>query len=100
LKIMDLESPELERPISKPPFHSAPSADSAYDHRAEWSERYVTWFIEQTGGYGRVPPDVRASHRYEVEFNACVLDPEVYVQDTREELGRQRAVDRRAGWDR
>jgi hypothetical protein len=89
---MDLESLELERPLSKPPFSSAPSADSDFDYRAEWSERYVTWFIGQTGGYGRVPPDVRGSHRYEVEFNACVLDPEAYVRDTREELGMQRAL--------
>ena len=83
---MDLESLDLERPILSPPFRDPPPADADDEERAAWSELYVMWFIGETGGLGRTPPDVRPSHRYEVEFNACVLDPQAYVRDIREEL--------------
>jgi len=76
---------ELARPAS-----SAPSADAPYDVRAAWSRDYVAWYIEQTPQAGALPPDVRNTHRFEIEFETCVPDPQAYERQTLEEL-RQRA---------
>lgn len=83
---MDIESIELEGPVAAPSFRSPPSAAADYADRAAWSERYVAWFISQTGGYGRPPADVRLTHRYEIEFQSCLLDPPRYLEMTRAEL--------------
>jgi hypothetical protein len=72
-----------ERPHEAPPHRTASSED-----RAAWSERYVAWFISQTPG-GPLPPDISPTHRYEVEFAYCMLDPQRYQRETQQELARQ-----------
>jgi len=72
------------------PLASAPSATAPYDVRAAWSRDYVTWFIVQRPQDGSLPPDVRDTHRFEIEFQACVGDPKTYEQQTLEELREQR----------
>jgi hypothetical protein len=37
-----------------------------------------------------LPPDVRDTHRFEIEFGACVGDPQTYEQKTLAELREQR----------
>ena len=73
------------------PLASAPSSDAPYDVRAAWSRDYVTWFILQTPQDGALPADVRATHRFEIEFEVCVMDPQSYERQTLDEL-RQRRV--------
>lgn len=83
---MDMESLYVRERVDYAATEPPPSADADYEERAAWSAHYVAWFIARTGGDTRLPPDVRPSHRYEVEFNSCVLDPEEYVRDTAQEF--------------
>lgn len=89
---MDMQS-ELMQPVRfeqvRPPS-SAPAATAPYDIRAAWSRDYVSWFIMQTPQDGSLPPDVRDTHRFEVEFEACVPDPQAYERQTLTELHQQR----------
>jgi hypothetical protein len=72
----------LSPPSDPPPPRTAP-----YEERAAWSERYVAWYLAQAPRLdGARPSDVEPTHRYEVEFNSCVLDPQEYARDTRVEL--------------
>lgn len=90
---MDMQT-ELMQPVrfeQARPASSAPSADAPYDVRASWSRDYVSWFIQQTPQDGASPPDVRDTHRFEIEFDACVMDPPTYERQTLAEL-RQRRV--------
>jgi len=68
------------------PASPAPSASASYEERAEWSEQYVAWFIALTPQEEPLPPDVSPTHRYEVEFSYCVLDPQRYERETQAEL--------------
>lgn len=68
------------RPNDPPPARTAP-----YEIRAEWSERYVNWLIAQTPTDGPMPFDVPPSHRYQVEFFSCVMDPQTYARRTAQE---------------
>ncbi len=72
------------------PASSAPSADAPYDVRAAWSSDYVSWFIAQMPQQGALPPDVRDTHRFEIEFEACVADPAAYERQTLAELRQTR----------
>jgi hypothetical protein len=76
---------EQVRPVS-----SAPAASARYEVRAAWSRDYVSWFIEQMPTDGSLPPDVRDTHRFEIEFEACVGDPQTYERQTLAELRTQR----------
>ena len=90
---MDMQM-ELMQPVrfdQARPASSAPSADAPYDVRAAWSQDYVAWFIEQMPQDGALPPDVRDTHRFEIEFATCVSDPRAYERQTLAEL-RQRKV--------
>ena len=69
------------RPIAPAPQRTAP-----YEERADWSERYVRWYLGQMETEGALPADVQPTHLYQVEFNACVLDPELYEQQTQADL--------------
>lgn len=69
------------RPIAYAPPKSAP-----YEERAEWSERYVRWYLGQVETSGALPKDVMPTHLYQVEFQSCVMDPELYEQQTQQEL--------------
>jgi hypothetical protein len=68
------------------PTEQAPPASSPYEERAEWSEQYVAWFIAQTPQDEPLPADVSPTHRYEVEFSYCVLNPQRYERETQAEL--------------
>lgn len=88
---MDIQDVEIGRARSEaPPYDPPPSADASYEERADWSERYVTWIMSETPQEGATPADVRTTHRYEVEFNSCVADPEAYVREVEGELRLQR----------
>jgi hypothetical protein len=71
------------------PLSSAPAASAPYDVRAAWSRDYVSWFIMQTPQDGSLPPEVRSTHRFEIEFEACVPDPQAYERQTLAELRKQ-----------
>ncbi len=68
------------------PDDPAPPASAPYDERADWSAAYVTWFIAHTPQTHDLPDDVSPTHRYQVEFNYAVLDPQRYVRETQHEL--------------
>ena len=87
---MDMQT-EMMTPVrlaQTRPALSAPSADAPYDVRAEWSRDYVAWFIAQTPQDGASPQDVRDTHRFEIEFETCVSDPQTYERQTAGELSR------------
>ncbi len=75
--------PAPQRPREPAPHRSAPT-----EERAEWSERYVAWFIAQTPQEGPLPPDISPTRRYEVEYAYCMLDPQRYERETQEEMRR------------
>jgi hypothetical protein len=83
-----LRTNDLQRvPPALRPEDPAPSANAPYEQRADWSERYVAWFIAHTPQPREaLPSDVEPTHRYEVEFNSCVLDPQRYELQTQAEL--------------
>ncbi|WP_395647827.1 hypothetical protein [Terricaulis sp.] len=68
------------------PIADAPPKTAPYAERAEWSERYVRWFLGQVETNGVLPKDVLPTHLYQVEFQYCVLDPQLYEQQTQQEL--------------
>lgn len=86
-----LRTTDLARtPIASRPEEPPPPASASYEERADWSERYVGWFIAQTPLRDEpLPPDVEPTHRYEVEFNYCMLDPRRYERETEAELSRR-----------
>lgn len=86
---MDIELVEFGRGRSDLPPSHPPSADAPYDERAAWSELYVAWVIAQEPQEGPSPIDVRATHRYEVEFNSCVADPQAYVRAVEAEAAQE-----------
>jgi hypothetical protein len=64
-----------------------PAATDSIEQRREFAMSYVAWFLsQQSVSATSAPPDIRATHRWEIEFNSCVLDPVRYVADTRYEL--------------
>lgn len=75
-----------ERAIVSRPLDTAPPRTAPYEQRAEWSERYVTWYLSQMPLVEGSASDIDPTHRYEVEFNSCVLDPQEYERDTQFEL--------------
>jgi hypothetical protein len=68
------------------PTDPAPPRSAPYETRADWSERYVRWFLAQTPVSLTLPADIEPTHLYEVEFNSCVRDPQRYEKMTTEEL--------------
>jgi hypothetical protein len=86
---MNAELMDVGRSTTSPPPRPtapAPPRTAPYETRAAWSERYVAWFLAQTPVAIALPDDVEPTHRYEVEFNSCVRDPQRYERMTREEL--------------
>lgn len=77
---MDHERAEFGSGGFELPPSNPPSATAPYDVRAVWSDLYVRWVIAETPQDGASPPDARATHRYEVEFNSCVADPQAYMR--------------------
>lgn len=69
-----------------PPAAQAPSRTAPYRKRTQWSERYVGWVVERMLRQGALPNDVHSTHDYQVEFQACVLDPRAYQAQTQAEL--------------
>jgi hypothetical protein len=64
-----------------------PSPREPRETRAEFAEVYVAWFLARSpNAEAALPTDVRDSHRWEVEFSSCLLDPVQYVADTTYEL--------------
>ncbi|MGD9979367.1 MAG: hypothetical protein AB7H66_04240 [Hyphomonadaceae bacterium] len=76
----------VDHAIVSRPLDAAPSRNAPYEQRAAWSERYVAWYLLQAPMVGGSVSDIDATHRYEVEFNSCVLDPQEYERDTQVEI--------------
>jgi hypothetical protein len=70
------------------PRSPAPARTAPHETRAAWAEKYVAWFITQAPQDGPLPEGILPTHRYEVEFAYCMLDPERYYRETQEELRR------------
>jgi hypothetical protein len=88
---MDIQDVEIGRARSQaPPYDLPPSPDAPYEERAAWSERCVNWMLGEAPQQGVTPTDVRATHRYEIEFNSCVADPEAYMRAVEKELRQER----------
>jgi hypothetical protein len=68
------------------PRSPAPSRSSPHYARAAWSEMYVAWYVSQVSQEGPLPPDVLATHLYEVEYAYCMQDPQRYERETQQEL--------------
>ena len=81
-----LELPSTHETYVARPFESAPCKTAPYEERADWSARYVSWYLQRVDADGPARADVSATHIYEVEFNSCVLDPQLYEQQTQREL--------------
>lgn len=86
--ILDKERAARAERSPQPPHDPPPHRSASQEERAEWSERYVAWFIAQTPQSGPLPPDISPTHRYEVEFAYCMLDPQRYERETKQELAR------------
>lgn len=84
-----LETPSAHAAYAARPFESAPSRSASYFDRADWSARYVSWYLQQIDIEGQARADVAATHLYEVEYNSCLLDPQLYERQTQEELSSQ-----------
>ena len=85
---MDMQT-EMMTPVrlaQTRPASSAPSAAAPYEVRAEWSRDYVAWFIAQMPQEGALPQDVSDTHRFEIEFDTCINDPQAYERQTVAEL--------------
>ena len=89
---MDLDLLDFDQTPETATFalDDAPAPTASYETRAAWSERYVLWFISQTDEQASWASDIDATHRFEIEFNSCVLDPQTYERQTREELTPER----------
>jgi hypothetical protein len=60
----------------KRPASPAPGPNASREEREKWSEDFISWFIEITGGeVGDMEP---AGHRWRTEFFSCVDDPAAY----------------------
>ena len=87
METLTFDDGAVDHAILARPDESAPPSTAPYEERAAWSERYVAWYLTQAPSLaGAAPSDVDATHRYEVEFNTCVLDPQEYERDTRVEI--------------
>ncbi len=81
-----LAQAENKRPIAPAPIAAAP-----FEAREAWCQDYVAWFVGETPAARPAPADVRPTHRLEVEFNSCKLDPQQYERETLAELPRPEA---------
>lgn len=90
MDVQPLEQQHRAGPAQLPPRPqgSPPHRTASIQERAAWSERYVAWFIAQAPQDGPLPADIPRTHRYEVEFAYCMLDPQRYERETLEELKR------------
>jgi hypothetical protein len=62
-------------------------ATASFETREDWCQKYASWFVAAApSAAGAAPADVAPTHRFEVEFNTCKLDPRQYERDTLAEL--------------
>jgi hypothetical protein len=64
-------------PVPVRPADTAPPSSAALEEREDWSERFVWWFLSETGG----DPDVEGvptGHRWRIEYFDCVRDPQAF----------------------
>lgn len=87
---MDTQLHPRERTALQMPRSPVPSRTAPDFARALWSEDYVAWYIQQTPQDDPMPDGISPTHRYEVEFDYCMLDPQRYWRETQEELRRPR----------
>ncbi|WP_156767667.1 hypothetical protein [Candidatus Viadribacter manganicus] len=70
-----------------PSYAAPPSADAPFEQRESWCDAYVSRLIPAAPEIVS-PEDIGQTHRFEVEFNACKLDPQEYRRQTLEETER------------
>lgn len=83
LAALTVAAPSFAQEFTRPEPATAPAAAAQYDDRANWCDRYVSWFLSVAPAAEGKPADIRATHQYEVEFNSCILNPQEYEQQTR-----------------
>lgn len=86
--LLEQRQQRAKQPAPQRPREPAPHRSATVEERAEWTERYVAWFIAQTPQEGPLPPDISPTRRYQVEFAYCMLDPQRYERQTQEEMRR------------
>jgi hypothetical protein len=69
---------------AKPGDDAPPSADAGFHQRESWCDANVSSRIA-AAPETPLPEDVRPTHHFEIEFNACKLDPEAHGRQTRQE---------------
>lgn len=69
---------------AKPGDDAPPSADAPFHRRESWCDANVSSLIA-AAPETPLPEDVRPTHHFEIEFNACKLDPQAYRRQTLEE---------------
>jgi len=77
----------LAQDVIAPPAEEAPAATAPIEERANWCDKYATWFVAITsdGTTAPAPSDVRQSQHLEVEMNSCKINPQLYERETRAE---------------
>lgn len=78
--------PALAQTAIERPETPAPEAAAPFEMREDLCQAYAAWFIERQPALGAAPVDVAPTHRFEVEFNSCKLDPREYERQTLAEL--------------
>ena len=61
-----------------------PSAAAPFEKRESWCDAYVSSLVAPAPDIS-LPADVRPTHHFETEFNACKLDPQEYARQTRDD---------------
>jgi len=83
---------EAERPATP-----APQATASFEAREDWCAKYAQWYVARTPAANVAPSDVAPTHRFEVEFNSCKLDPQSYERDTLAEVTREDEASSQSG---
>lgn len=77
---------------------SAPSADAPYEVRASWARDAVEEVVQSGHRHNArvlLPPDIRPTHFWEIEFQSALTDPQAYARTLPQPI--DRASKRRAG---
>ena len=62
-----------------------PRVSAPYEERARWARQYGGHVVREFGARlppVELPPDVRPTHLYEIEFQSAVMNPAEYFRQT------------------
>ena len=77
---------------------SAPAADEPYEVRAAWARDAVEEVVTSAHRHSArvlLPPDIRPTHFWEIEYQSALTDPQAYARTLPQLI--DRASKRRAG---